>query len=113
MRKQFPLVSRATVEKFLREKKVFIFKPSGKVQARTVKDLAGVTEHININAEQFPVSGSPLRNRAKAAFMPIAPKRGMHALCFTVLLSLTFGWSERVEKLICDSGDKNRGRRGV
>lgn len=107
MRKQFPLVSRATVEKFLREKKVFIFIPSGKAQARTVKDLAArVMGPININAEQFPKSGSPLRNRAKATFMPIAPKRGMHELCFSVLLSLTFGQSERVEKLICDSGDK-------
>lgn len=61
MTKQFPLVSRATVEKFLREKKIYIFIISGKVQARTVKDpAAGVTGPININAEQFPVYGSPL-----------------------------------------------------
>lgn len=52
-------------------------------------------------------------NRAKASFMPVVPKRGMDGLCFSVLLSLMFGWRERMEKLICDSGDKKRGSRGV
>lgn len=41
--------------------------------------------------------------------MPVAPKRGVDELCFSVLLSLTFGCGERMEKLIRDLGDKNRG----
>lgn len=43
--------------------------------------------------------------------MPVASKRGMDELCFSVLLSLTFGWSETTEKLMCDAGDKSRGNR--
>lgn len=45
--------------------------------------------------------------------MPVVPKRGGNELGFSVLVSLTSVWSEIMEKLIRDSVDKNRGRRGV
>lgn len=45
--------------------------------------------------------------------MPVIPKRGVDELGFSMLVSLTLVWSEIMEKLIHDSADKNRGRRGL
>jgi len=65
------------------------------------------------NAEQLPDNGSPPGIWEKANFMSVIPKRGAEELGFSVPVSLTSVWREIMEKLIRDSADKNRGRRGV